>query len=283
MPEDFSYWQCGRFTLDLRRANIMGVLNCTPDSFSDGGQFISPDKALAHAHEMIAQGADIIDIGAESTRPGSQAISVEEEIARLTPIVKALVTECQKPISIDTKKTAVIQAMLDLGVDMINDVHGFEDEGAIATVANSQCGLCIMHMRGMPDTMQSDTCYENLIQEVSHYLLGRAKLCEQAGIASNRIMLDPGFGFGKTPEQNMLLIREVSRFGENHYPTLIGVSRKSTIGYYLNQVSVDGRLIGSIVLAALGVWQGANIVRVHDVKETKQALDIVQVLKNVKL
>lgn len=275
----FTQWQCGRFVLNLNQANIMGVLNCTPDSFSDGGQFITVDAALQRAEQMIAEGVDIIDVGAESTRPGSQAVSVAEEIKRLTPVVKALVADGRKPISIDTKKTAVMQAMLALGVDMINDVRGFEDAGAIEAVAGSDCGLCIMHMRGSPNTMQADTQYQNLIEEVNGYLLARANACEQAGIPIKRIMLDPGFGFGKTPGQNMALVKHSALFSNQRYPVLLGVSRKSSIGYYLNDAPVSERLNASITLAALAVWQGANVVRVHDIQATQQALAMVSALK----
>lgn len=257
----------------------MGVLNCTPDSFSDGGQFFDVDKALQRAEQMIAEGVDIIDVGAESTRPGSQAVSVAEEIKRLTPVVKVLVADGRKPISIDTKKTAVMQAMLALGADMINDVHGLEDKGALETVVGSDCGLCLMHMRGMPDTMQQDTSYQNVIEEVNRYLLARARACEQAGISAQRIMLDPGFGFGKTPAQNMMLVKHSKLFANERYPVLLGVSRKSTIGHYLNDAPVSERLTASVTLAALAVWQGANVVRVHDVKETRQALAMVAALK----
>lgn len=271
-------WQIGRFQLDLSDAKIMGVLNCTPDSFSDGGQFLNPDRAVARAREMIAEGADIIDVGAESTRPGAPVISVAEELRRLTPVVKALVADGQVPISIDSKKTAVMQAMLELGVDMINDVHGFEDDGALAAVAASNCALCIMHMRGMPENMQDNTDYADVVGEVSEYLRQRVQMAEQAGIAAARIVVDPGFGFAKTPAQNMSLIKHIAECVPG-LPKLIGVSRKSTIGYYLNDVGVDERLYGSVTLAALGVWCGAAIVRVHDVRATKDALCIVRALQ----
>lgn len=272
-------WQCGRFSLQLNQPKIMGVLNCTPDSFSDGGKFNTIDKALQRAEQMIAEKVDIIDIGAESTRPGSKAISAQEEIERLKPIVQALVQDGRKPISIDTKKTAVMQAMLELGADIINDVNGFEDKDAIHVIAQYSCGVCIMHMRGMPESMQKDTNYQDVLKEIGVYLQNRAQVLIASGINSKRIILDPGFGFGKTPEQNMLLIRELKKITQS-YPALIGVSRKSTIGHYLNQAPVEERLIGSVVLAALGAWQGANIIRAHDIKATKEALMMVEALKN---
>lgn len=276
-----SYLRVGRFQLDLSETRIMGVLNCTPDSFSDGGHFVSPQVALERAEKMIDEGVDIIDVGAESTRPGSKAVSVEEELARLFPVVEALVKDARVPISIDTKKTAVMRVMLECGVDMINDVHGFEDDGALGVVASSNCALCIMHMRGMPENMQSDTQYSDVVGEVAHYLEERVMLARNAGVARERIIVDPGFGFGKSPAQNMVLIKHIASFVPS-VPKLIGVSRKSTIGYYLNAATVDQRLHGSVTLAALGAWLGAAIVRVHDVKETADALKMVEALKNTR-
>lgn len=274
--------QCGRFQLDLSSSKIMGVLNCTPDSFSDGGKFVQIDAALTHAETMIAEGADIIDIGAESTRPGAAAISAEEEISRLTPIASALVADGRKPISIDTRHTKTMQAMLDLGVDMINDISALEAEGAIDAVKQSSVAICLMHMRGIPQTMQNHTLYDNVVTEVAQYLARRAELCREAGIEANRIVLDPGFGFAKTPEQNMALIAQIKAFLNLSYPVLIGVSRKSTIGHYLDNRAVEDRVIGSVVLAALGAYKGAQIVRVHDIKATKDALLMVEALKNAK-
>lgn len=274
--------QCGRFQLDLSSSKIMGVLNCTPDSFSDGGKFVQIDAALTHAETMIAEGADIIDIGAESTRPGAAPISAEEEISRLTPVVSALVADGRKPISIDTRHTKTMQAMLDLGVDMINDISALEAEGAIDAVKQSSVAICLMHMRGIPQTMQNHTLYDNVVTEVTQYLARRAELCREAGIEANRIVLDPGFGFAKTPEQNMALIAQIKAFLNLSYPVLIGVSRKSTIGHYLDNRAVEDRVIGSVVLAALGAYKGAQIVRVHDIKATKDALLMVEALKNAK-
>lgn len=181
------YWQCGRFQLDLSEAKIMGVLNCTPDSFSDGGKFIRPDEALRQAEKMIQEGADIIDVGAESTRPGATNVPVDEEIRRLIPVVSALVKEGICPISIDTKNTATMRAMLDLGADIINDIHGLEDVGAVETVAANNCGICLMHMRGMPENMQNNTEYMDIIAEIDHYLNLRIETCLQAGIDANRL------------------------------------------------------------------------------------------------
>ena len=272
--------RCGRYTLDLSKTNLMGVLNCTPDSFSDGGRYLDPTAALARARQMRAEGVDIIDIGAESTRPGAQEVPAEEEIARLTPIVRTLVADGQCPISIDTKKTAVMAAMLELGVDLINDVHGLEDDGAPALLTRyPHVAICLMHMRGMPDTMQQHTDYTDVVSEVDAYLQARVNACLEAGISADRLILDPGFGFGKTPAQNMALIRDCRRFSHERYPVLIGVSRKSTIGYYLDNAPVDARLYGSISLAALAARQGAAIIRAHDIAATRDALRIANALR----
>lgn len=265
-------WQCGRFSLDLETPKIMGVLNSTPDSFSDGGAYLHPSAAIARAHEMVKEGADIIDIGAESTRPGAHAISSVEEIARLTPIVRHLVNELPVPISVDTKKAQTMQAMLALGADIINDVNALQDEGALDIVKHSACGICLMHMRGMPENMQDNTDYQDVVAEIDQHLRERVTACLQAGIAAERLALDPGFGFGKTPAQNMTLVKSIRSLVQGRYPLLLGVSRKSTIGHILGNVPTENRLIGSVVLAVLGVSAGANIVRVHDVKETRDAL-----------
>lgn len=259
----------------------MGVLNCTPDSFSDGGQFLNPEAAIARAKEMVAQGADIIDIGSESTRPGSQAISSEEEIGRLTPVVTALVAELDVPISIDSKKAATMRAMLALGADIINDVHALEDEGALDAVKSSNCGICLMHMRGMPENMQNNTEYADVLGEVDAYLQQRTAACLTAGIDAARIALDPGFGFGKNVQQNLMLIKHIRRFGHSRYPLLLGVSRKSTIGQLLGGVPPDERLIGSVMLAMLGADAGAHILRVHDIRATKDALRIREAYQNI--
>lgn len=270
------HWQCGRFVIDLAQPKIMGVLNCTPDSFSDGGQFLGTEAAIARARQMVIEGADIIDIGAESTRPGSQAISCEEEIRRLTPVVEALVAELDVPVSIDTKKTATMRAMLALGADIINDVRGLEDAGAIEAVKDSNCGICLMHMRGMPENMQQNTDYADVLAEVDDYLQQRTVACLTAGVAPERIALDPGFGFGKNVQQNLMLVKHVRRFGHARYPLLLGVSRKSTVGQLLGGVPPGERTMGSVMLAMLGVEAGANIVRVHDVRATRDALRICE-------
>ena len=272
-------FKCGRFSLDLSQTKIMGVLNCTPDSFSDGGRFLSLDAALAQAEKLLRDGADILDLGAESTRPGAAEVPAEEEIRRLRPLVQEL-RRWSVPLSIDTKKTAVMAALLDEGADMINDVRALEDEGALDLVKRFDCGLCLMHMRGQPATMQANTDYGDLIGEVRDYLGRRVAAAEAVGIDRARLCLDFGFGFGKTPAQNMALIRHSADFLALGLPLLVGVSRKSTIGHYLGGAPVAERLIGSVTLAALSAWLGAGIVRVHDVAETRQALAMVAALKN---
>lgn len=271
--------QCGRFVLDLTTAKIMGVLNCTPDSFSDGGKYQTPAEALRHAEVMLKEGADIIDIGAESTRPGAVAVAPTEEIKRLTPIVRELIAWGEIPVSIDTRHPETMRAMLELGADLINDVRGLEAEGALAAVAESACAICLMHMRGLPDTMQNDTQYDNVVREVQDYLQSRVAACEAQGIARTRLLVDPGFGFAKTPAQNMALVAHLCEFASTGAPVLLGVSRKSTIGHYLGGREVSERMIGSVALALLGVERGARIVRVHDVQATKDALRMYEALQ----
>lgn len=272
--------QCGRFQLDLSSVKVMGVLNCTPDSFYDGGRYASCDAAIKQAERLLAEGVDIIDLGAESTRPNAQSISPEEEIKRLTPIVKELLAlNC--PLSIDTRHAPTMQVMLDLGVDMINDINALEDDGALNILSQFNAGICLMHMRGTPQTMQKHKNYQDVVEEVAQYLEKRVHICAQNGIERSRLCLDIGFGFAKTPEQNMRLIAHLPRFASIGLPLLIGVSRKSTIGHYLNNRAVEGRLHGTVALSLLSVINGAKIVRVHDVGAFKDALKMWEVLQEV--
>lgn len=271
---------CGRFNLNLNKTKIMGVLNCTPDSFSDGGKFLKASDALKQAEKMIKEGADILDIGAESTKPYSQAITVEEEIKRLSPVVKELVKNAQIPISIDTKNPPTMRAMLDLGVDMINDVKALRAEGAVEAVKNSNCAICLMHMRGEPENMQDNLDYADLFGEINQFLKARVKSCLDAGIAKNRLIIDAGFGFAKNPAQNLELVKKSADFLGGEYPLLLGVSKKSTIGAILGGKKVEERLIGSVVLAAFGAFFGAKILRVHNVAESLDALKIAEALMN---
>lgn len=266
----------GSVTLDLTRANIMGILNVTPDSFSDGGRFTTLDKALFHTEKMLQDGADMIDIGAESTRPGAELVDESTELSRLLPIIEAIKSRFDCVISVDTNKPAVMREVLSLGVNMINDVRGFVAEGALETVAASQAAICIMHMQGLPKSMQRQTDYRDVVAEVTAFLLAQADTAMAAGIERSRILIDPGFGFGKTPEQNMQLLRQTQQLAAN-YPVLFGLSRKSTLGVILGDDTAD-RTIASVTGALLAVQNGAAIVRVHDVRETRDALAVYYAL-----
>lgn len=265
---------CGRFELDLERPLVMGIVNVTPDSFSDGGEHNDPDAAIAHARQLIAEGAHILDLGGESTRPGAPPVSAPEEMARLLPVIEGL-RDCGVPLSIDTFKPEVMRATLDAGADMINDIYGFRQPGAIEAVAQSRCGLCVMHMKGEPGTMQDAPEYTDLMGEIGVFLGARAQRLRAAWVDPRRIVLDPGFGFGKTMDQNYQLLRRLSSLRVSSYPLLIGVSRKSMIGAATGR-PVGERLPGSIAAALACVARGASIVRVHDVAATIDALKVWQ-------
>lgn len=266
--------------LELDQPRIMGILNLTPDSFSDGGLFINKDVALKHVSQMINDGAQIIDVGGESTRPGAKEISVDEECQRVLPIIKAIRTVSDIPISIDTSKTEVMQQAISSGASMINDVNGLRAEGAVALVAKLNVPVCIMHMQGLPRTMQHTPLYKDVVEEVKDFLKQRIDACVKAGIKKNNIIIDPGFGFGKTLEHNLTLFKHLAEFEELDVPLLVGVSRKSMIGSVLNDAPVDERLYGSVALATLAAWMNANILRVHDVKATADAVKLCQAVKN---
>lgn len=269
---------CGRFRLSLARPLVMGILNVTPDSFSDGGQHASLSAALMHAEAMLAAGADILDIGGESTRPGAPAVPAAEEIARVVPVLRAL-TSFGVPLSIDTCKPEVMRAALDAGVDMVNDIAALEGPGALKMLAASQAGVCLMHKQGNPQTMQLAPDYGDVVVEVSAYLARRAADAEAAGIARERILLDPGFGFGKNFEHNAALFRALPQLiAELGYPQLIGVSRKSMLGQITGR-PVGERMVASVAAALLAIQAGAAVVRVHDVAETTDALKVWQALK----
>ena len=265
--------QCGDAALDLSQPRIMGILNITPDSFSDGGFFMSPDKALAQAERMIAQGAAIIDIGGESTRPGAEPVSVQEELDRVMPVVEAIHSHFDTIISIDTSKPQVMRAAVAAGAGMVNDVCALQAEGAVKAVQETGVPACLMHMQGEPRRMQSMPHYTNVVEEVKSFLQQRADACIAGGIDPSRIVLDPGFGFGKTVEHNYSLIKHLVEFVEMGYPVLVGLSRKSMIGAVLDR-SVDERIYGSIALAALACWSGVQILRVHDVGATRDAISV---------
>ncbi|PIE45415.1 MAG: dihydropteroate synthase [Gammaproteobacteria bacterium] len=255
----------------------MGILNVTPDSFSDGGKFNRLDKALAHVEKMLNDGADLIDIGAESTRPGAALVDENSELRRLLPVIEAIQSRFHCCLSVDTNKPAVMREVLMRDVDMINDVRGFTVEGAFEAVADSRAAICIMHMRGLPQSMQHHTDYTNVVDEVESFLLERAAAAQAAGIDRCRMAIDPGFGFGKTPEQNMLLLKHTGQLAA-HYPVLFGLSRKSTLGIILADDKAD-RTAASVAGALLAVQNGAAIVRVHDVKETADALKVYTAMK----
>jgi len=258
---------------------IMGVLNVTPDSFSDGGRFIKPQAALDHVRQMISAGADIIDIGGESTRPGAQAVSIEEELQRVIPVIEAIRQESEIPVSVDTSKPEVMRQAVAAGASMINDVRALREAGALQTAAELNVPVCLMHMQGQPRTMQTSPHYDNVVQEVLAFLQERAEASRAAGIDQSRIILDPGFGFGKTVQHNLLLFQQLARFVESGYPVLVGVSRKSMIGKLLDERPVEERVAASVGLATLACWLGAAIVRVHDVQETADALKMCRAVK----
>jgi dihydropteroate synthase len=258
-------------TLDLTTPRVMGVLNVTPDSFSDGGQYTTLNTAVARALQMIAEGADIIDIGGESTRPGAKPVSAAEEIERVVPVVEALRASTDAPMSIDTSKPEVMLAAAAAGASMINDVRALETDGALDVAAESGLPVCVMHMQGEPGSMQEQPEYKDVAAEVHAYLAGRVAACQAVGIS--QVVIDPGFGFGKTLQHNLELFRALPTFIEQSQPLLVGVSRKAMIGALLGDASRD-RTIGSVTLALAAVRNGAHIVRVHDVQPTVDALRI---------
>jgi dihydropteroate synthase len=270
------YLQCGRFGYDLaKRPLVMGILNVTPDSFSDGGRHHALEFAVEGAEQMIKDGVDIIDIGGESTRPGSPSVPVEEELRRVMPVIYAL-RELGYPLSIDTCKPEVMREALIAGADMINDINGFLAPGAIEAVKDSDCGLCVMHMQGTPQDMQAHPGYADVVDEVTAFLRARVEALLAAGVVRERITIDPGFGFGKTVEHNYALLRNISWMqNELGLPVLAGLSRKSMIGAVTGR-PVEQRLAGSLGGALAAVAQGARIVRVHDVAETVDALKVWQ-------
>lgn len=271
---------CGRFTLDLTRPLVMGILNVTPDSFSDGGRFDRLDAALAHAEQLLADGADILDIGGESTRPGAPFVSPEEEEQRVLPVLRKL-AGLGVPLSLDTRRTSVMRAALTAGaVDLINDVSALEDDGALPLVAAAKVGICLMHKQGNPDNMQHKPAYQDVLEEVGDYLARRVALCREHGVAAERLLADPGFGFGKTLEHNLALLRELPRLeAMAGVPLLVGMSRKSMLGTITGEQQPDQRLGASVAAALLAAQRGAKIIRVHDVKATSQALQVWQALE----
>jgi len=261
--------------LSLKRCKLMAILNVTPDSFSDGGKFVGHDAALRQVEQMLKDGADIIDIGGESTRPGAAEVSTTEELDRVVPIIELICREFDTVISIDTYKAAVMKAAIDAGADIINDIRALQDEGAIEVAVKTQVPVCLMHMRGMPGSMQQLADYQNVTGEVLSFLQQRAELCIAAGVKPSQIILDPGFGFAKTLAQNYQLLAELKTFQQAGFAVLAGMSRKSMVGQLLNK-PVSERLAGSIACATIAVMHGARIIRAHDVKETADAIAVAE-------
>lgn len=264
--------QCGKYRLALDRPLIMGVVNVTPDSFSDGGHYLRQDTAVAHARRLIDEGADLLDIGGESTRPGAAAVSLEEERGRVLPVLEALLS-ANIPLSIDTQKPELMREAAAAGAAMINDVNGFEAADALQAVSGSDCAVCIMHKQGQPQTMQQAPQYRDVVGEVDAYLRARMVAAEAAGIARSRLVIDPGFGFGKTLAHNLALLREFDRVAAAGVPVLAGLSRKSMIGALTGR-EVGDRVFGSVAAALIAVQRGAAILRVHDVAATRDALAV---------
>lgn len=263
---------CGPHQLDLSRPRVMGILNITPDSFSDGGHHFDHGEALAHARQMLADGADVIDVGGESTRPGAKAVREKDEIARVLPVIEALARD-GAIVSIDTMKPGVMRAALDAGATLVNDVRALQARGALEVVARSGAAVCLMHMQGTPRTMQKAPMYDDVVREVRDFLVARALVCEGAGIAHERIAIDPGFGFGKTRAHNLALVRALPVFAATGYPVLVGLSRKGTLGEITGRAMAE-RVAGSVAAALAAAARGALLLRVHDVRETVDALKV---------
>jgi dihydropteroate synthase len=265
-------FRCGRFTFELTRPLVMGILNVTPDSFSDGGRYVNRDRALAHARQMRDDGADLIDIGGESSRPGASPVVESEELDRVLPLVEALAAE-GIALAVDTRKPAVMRAAAAAGAAMINDIGALTAPGAIEACAQGDLGVCLMHMQREPLTMQVAPVYGDVVADVRAFLVARAGACVAAGIARERIAIDPGFGFGKTLAHNLALLRSIGTFAATGFPVVAGLSRKSSLGEITGR-GIDERLSASLSAALAAVARGAAIVRVHDVRETVDALKV---------
>lgn len=266
-------------TLDFSRPLVMGILNVTLDSFSDGGRYACRDSALKRVEEMVAEGADIIDVGGESTRPGAEPVAERVEIERVVPLIEAITARFDVPVSVDTSKAEVMRGAVAAGAAMINDVRALREEGALAAAAECAVPVCLMHMQGEPRTMQSAPHYTDPVEDVLLFLRQRMERSIAAGIPKDRLLVDPGFGFGKSLSHNLTLLKELSRFNELGVPLLVGVSRKSMIGAVVNK-PVQERLHGSIAAATLALWQGAAVIRVHDVAATVDAVKMCCAVKN---
>ena len=264
--------------LDLSRCHVMGILNVTPDSFSDGGRFNRPDAALQRARQMVADGASFIDVGGESTRPGAAPVSVQEELDRVCPVVEAIHRELDVVISVDTSSPEVIRETASLGAGLINDVRSLTREGALEAAVAAEIPVSLMHMKGEPGVMQNRPEYRNLLREVSRFLMDRVRVVEQAGIPADRILLDPGFGFGKNLDHNLELLHSLERMKILGHPLFVGMSRKSMLGQITGR-EVEERLPASIAVATIAAMKGASVIRVHDVRETMDAVRVVAALE----
>ncbi|MDX1626653.1 MAG: dihydropteroate synthase [Wenzhouxiangellaceae bacterium] len=261
------------------RPLVMGILNTTPDSFSDGGRFDDVERALAHAREMAAAGADLVDVGGESTRPGAGAVDAAEEIERVVPVIEAITSRLDVPVSIDTMKPEVMRAAARAGAAMINDVNALRAEGALEAAAAAGLPVCLMHMQGTPRTMQADPRYDDVVEDLLAFFRDRIAACTAAGIPERQIVLDPGFGFGKTLEHNLRLLAEFEHFGALGHPLLAGISRKSMLGTITGREVADERVAASVAAAVLAAERGADIVRVHDVAETVDAMKVLAAMR----
>jgi dihydropteroate synthase len=266
--------------LDLTTSKVMGVLNVTPDSFSDGGAFNMLENGLSQAALMLSEGADIIDIGGESTRPGAKAVTVQQELDRVIPVIEAVFKRFDTIVSIDTSKAQVMKEAINAGASLINDVRALQENGALDTAVKANVPVCLMHMQGQPRLMQQNPCYDDVVKDVMTFLQDRISVCRKAGIAENQIIVDPGFGFGKSIEHNYQILANLERFHELNVPVMAGMSRKSMIGNLL-QRKIDQRLAGNIATATIAAQKGAQIIRVHDVKETIDAVKIVNIIKSL--
>ncbi|MBG6600053.1 dihydropteroate synthase [Pseudomonas aeruginosa] len=278
-PQNPTRLPCGSRVLDLARPHVMGILNVTPDSFSDGGRYDRLDDALRHAERMVREGATLIDVGGESTRPGARSVSPTEELERVAPVVERIARELDVVISVDTSTPAVMRETARLGAGRINDVRSLQRDGALDAAVDSGLAVCLMHMRGEPQTMQDAPAYQDVVAEVGAFLQERVNACVAAGIDRERLLLDPGFGFAKTLEHNLVLFRHLQALHGLGLPLLVGVSRKSMIGKVLGR-EVDERLYGSLALAALALAKGARIIRVHDVAAT---VDVMRMISAVEM
>lgn len=271
---------CGSRTLDLSRPHVMGIVNVTPDSFSDGGRYLETEAAIAHGLRLAGEGATILDIGGESTRPGSLPVPLDQELARILPVIERLARDSGALVSVDTTKPEVMRAAAAAGAGLINDIRALRQEGALEAAAASGCAVCLMHMQGEPRTMQQAPVYGDVVAEVGAFLQARAQACRSAGIAPERICLDPGFGFGKTVTHNLQLLAQLGQLGGG-YPLLVGLSRKSMLGTLTGRASGE-RVHGSVALAVMAVMAGARLVRVHDVAATVDALKVTQAVLDAK-